>query len=207
VKILFIHRSVGQHLLIYGDLRAKLEVKGIKLDDYNNNAGTLTQNDGTTDNSVISMPGNNTNPDNLEAFFSNWNGVLNNYNLIMTKSCYPNSHIKSDEQLEKIKTQYTSIINAFNNHKKSLLILTTPPLRPITTNNSEAERADELANWLVNQAKGNIHVFDFRKMLANKRGMLKAGYRHWSMPWDNHPKAIAHKTIAPQLATYIMTLL
>jgi hypothetical protein len=203
MHMLFIHRSVGAHLIRYGDLRAKLNAQDIQFDDYDNNLGTLTHDSGTTDSSAISISGNNTNPDNLEAFFSQWNNILDDYDLVMIKSCYPNSHIKSDKQLEKVKRQYQRIIKAFIDHKKQLLILTTPPLRPFMTNKAEAQRANKLAAWLMSQAKDNIHVFDFRKLLVNDQGMLKASYRHRFMPWDNHPKAKAHIAIAPQIIDFI----
>lgn len=203
MKVLFIHRSVGQHLIKYGGLRQLLQTHSIKFDDFNSNDGVLTHNDGTTKNNVITMPGNNTNPDNLEAYFKNWDRKLDEYDLVMIKSCYPNSSIKSAEQLEMIKNQYTQIIKSFNDHKKQPLILTTPPLRPLMTNRLEVTRAESLAEWLKAQTSKNIHVFDFRNQLTDRKGYLRAGYRHWSMPWDNHPKARAHKAIAPVLANFI----
>ena len=128
--VLFIHRSVGRHLIEQGHLRELFKDKAIRFDDYDNNSGTLTRGDGTTANDVISMPGNNTNPDNLAEFFRGWPEILDGYDLIMVKSCYPNSHIKDEAQLDKIKASYSSIIKSFNDHNKRLLVLTSP-LRPL----------------------------------------------------------------------------
>lgn len=205
--MLFIHRSVGKYLINHGNLRQLLAAEGIQLDDYNNNDGLLTGADGTVSKDVIKMPGNNTNPDNLAAFFSKWSAVLDGYDVVMIKSCYPNSHIKSIEELEAIKNLYSGIIKSFSDHKKPLVILTTPPLRPIFTNPTEAKNANKLAEWLVTQAGNNLYVFDFHKLLAEPTGknvgMLRKKYRHWLMPWDNHPNAAAHKAIAPQLVAYL----
>jgi hypothetical protein len=156
----------------------------------------------------ISMPGNNTNPDNLAAFFKQWPSILDNYDTIMIKSCYPNSHIKDEPQLQKIKTQYQAIFETFTTHQKQLILLTTPPLRPLLTNQKEARLASELANWLVaTAATAGIHVFDLHHLCAEAtgkyRGMLKHEYRRL-LPWDTHPNHMAHKMLAPQLADFIL---
>lgn len=202
MKILFIHRSVGHHLIEQGQLRELLGDKGVTLDDYDNNSGVLRRSDGSTSNNTITMPRNNTNPDNLAEFFGDWPDLLNSYDLIMIKSCYPNSHIKDEAQLNGIKDSYTSIMKSFASHNKQLLILTSPPLRPLLTNQTEAQLANELADWLVSSSTNNIRVFDFHHLLAETngkhQGMLKREYRRL-LPFDNHPNQKAHQTIAPML--------
>lgn len=209
-KALFIHRSVGQHLLRYGLLRELVNEKHIVLDDYNNNNGVVTLNDGQKVTNSFQMPGNNTNPDNLSEFFHEWPAILNDYDAIIIKSCYPNSHIKSDEQSRKIKESYESIIDSFNQHDKQLLILTTPPLRPLLTNLNEARLANDLADWLVSLAQDNIHVFDLHHLYAESSGkhtgMLKLEYRRL-LPWDNHPNRTAHRAAAPQIADLLSGIL
>jgi hypothetical protein len=204
--VLFIHRSVGHHLIEQGHLRELLKDKAIDFDDYDNNSGILTRSDATSANDAIRMPGNNTNPDNLAEFFSGWPELLNSYDLIMVKSCYPNSHIKDEAQLDKIKASYKSIIKSFNDHNKRLLILTSPPLRPLFTNQTEARLSGELADWLTSVAGGNVQVFDFHHALAETdgrhKGMLKRKYRRL-LPFDNHPNQKAHQAIAPQVVDVI----
>lgn len=205
-KVLFIHRSVGHHLLQQGKLRELLHDKDVLLDDYDNNTGVLTYDDGKTSSGVIEMPGNNTNPNNLAEFFASWPSMLDDYELIAIKSCYPNSHIKDTAQLDTVKQHYKTIFKAFKGHKKKLLVLTTPPLRPLFTNQTEAKFASELADWLVTSAGGDIQVFDLHHAYAetggNHKGMLKTGYRRL-LPWDNHPNKKAHQTAAPQIAALI----
>lgn len=207
-KLLFIHRSVGHHLLEQGRLRDHLGAE-LQLDDYDNNLGILTRSNGTTTMNSVSMPGNNTNPDNLAAFFQQWPSVLDNYNTVMIKSCYPNSHIKSEEQLEEVKAQYQAIFEAFTTHKKQLIVVTTPPLRPLLTNQREAKLASELADWLVTAgAAAGVQVFDLHHHYAetkgNDVGMLRRDYRRL-LPWDTHPNRTAHATTAPQLAEFILS--
>ncbi len=208
-KALFIHRSVGEHLLKYGNLRSLVNAKNISLDDYNNNNGLLTLNDGTKNAETIKMPGNNTNPNNLADYFSNWSSLLNDYDCILIKSCYPNSHIKDETQLEKIKTSYKSIIGSFNKCNKQLVIITTPPLRPSFTTPNEAKLASDLADWLVAFNQSNVHVFDLHHLHSEQsgkhKGMLKAEYRR-ILPWDNHPNRKAHRLAAPKIADLLSSV-
>lgn len=208
-KILFIHRSVGQHLLKYGNLRSLIQAKGLSFDDYNNNDGVLTLDDGTKVTDAITMPDNNTNPDNLADFFAEWPSLLDEYDIVVIKSCYPNSHIKNATQLSKIKDNYQSIINAFNQHDKKLVILTTPPLRPLFTNPTEAHFANELADWLVAEAHGNIHTYNLHARYAassgKHAGMLRPEYRRL-LPWDNHPNRKAHQLAAPEIANLLINI-
>lgn len=209
MKVLFIHRSVGRHLIEQGNLRELLSSKNVVLDDYDNNSGILTHGDGSTQKAAIKMPGNNTNPDNLAEFFAKWSDVLNGYDLIMIKSCYPNSHIKNEVQLSQIKDSYNSIMKSFNGHSQQLIILTSPPLRPLLTNKTEAQLSGKLADWLVLSSGGNIQVFDFHHSLTETdgrhEGMLKREYRRL-LPFDNHPNKKAHRRVAPELAEMISSL-
>lgn len=207
MRILFIHRSVGHNLIQQGSLRVLLRQKGFELDDYDNNNGLLTHSDGSIENSAITMPGNNTNPHNLADFFSQWNPILDPYDIVMIKSCYPNSRIKSEPQLADIKKQYQRIFQAFADRpKQRLIVLTSPPLRPVFTNLDEAKRAQQLAAWLMGQASNTIHVYDLHSTLAEPvgehQGMLKRSYRRL-MPWDNHPNRLANQTVAPELVESI----
>lgn len=206
MKILFIHRSVGHNLIKEGDLRPLLKQHDIELDDYDNNLGELTHSGGTVSKGDIVMPGNNTNPDNLADYFSNWKELLDSYDTIMIKSCYPNSHVKDEQQLETIKAQYTSIIDAFRKHNKPLIILTTPPLRPLFTNETEAMLANKLTAWLVDSADKQLAVIDFHNLLAEEtgrhNGMLKSNFRRL-LPFDNHPNRKANRLLGPQIVGLI----
>lgn len=201
---------MGNHLLRYGKLRDLLNSAGIEVDDYDNNNGLLTRSDGVSEKSIIDMPGNNTNPNNLAEFFDIWPEILNVYDTIMFKSCYPNSHIRDKTELDRIENSYKSILNSFSDHHKSLIIITTPPLRPMFTNKTEAELANDLADWVIAQAGDNVDVFDLHRLYSEDKGqyigMLKREYRR-IVPFDNHPNAKAHKIAAPLLAQVLVNKL
>ena len=211
MRMLFIHRSVGRDLLEEGNFRKLLNAWYIRLDDYDNNSGVLTYDDGTAARGAIAMPGNNTDPDNLAAFFAGWPELLNTYDAIIVKSCYPNSRIKNTAALETVQTQYISMLASCKAHGKLLIILTTPPLRPLRTSAREATLASQLASWLVDLSDSDdgLYVFDFHHALAEpsgpQAGMLKRAYRR-TAPWDNHPNALAHQTLAPLIADFIGSL-
>jgi hypothetical protein len=202
MKILFIHRSVGHHLIEQGNLRQLMADKGFDFDDYDNNDGLLTQSGGTASSQSLRVPGDNTNPENLDQLFKEWPSALDAYDLIAIKSCYPNSHIKSEAELERIKNTYSSIVESFSKHSKKLLIITSPPLRPLFTNKNEASLASVLADWLTTLKSDQVTVFDFHRLLSEPtgrhKGMLRREYRRL-MPFDNHPNRKAHIEIAPLL--------
>lgn len=200
MKLLFIHRSVGQGIITKGGLR-KLLNPSITLDDFNNNTGVLTRHDESVVSGMLQNLGADTKPENLERLFAEWPELLDNYDVVAIKSCYPNSHIKDRQQLEKIKARYEHMVERVGAHGKQLLIVTTPPLRPGFTNKTETAFADELAAWLVAQASDNTLVFDLRHLLA-KNGVLRRRFRSW-MPWDNHPNRHGYVTSAEAIADTI----
>lgn len=209
MKALFIHRSVGHNLIIEGQLRELLRTNNVALDDYDNNNGTLTKADSSITMNVITIPGNNTNPDNLASFFMNWTQTLDGYDLIIIKSCYPNSHIKDKNESESIKRSYQKVLDAFMTHQKQLILLTSPPLRPLFTNKREANFVRTLNEWLLSSSGKNIHVLDFHALLAEPngrhKGMLRRDYRRL-LPFDNHPNKKANREVAPLVANFIASL-
>ncbi len=202
MKILFIHRSVGQQLLDYGNLRNLLNTHRIQLDDLNQNTNRLTHNDRSSERVKGKIPGNNTNPKNLAALFDAWPGIFEQYDAIMIKSCYPNSRIDSEREYLAVQNNYRTIIAAAQQHAKDLIILTTPPLRPSATNRSQKTRCDQLADWLTEQSTPHLLVFDFRSELKDNTGALRRQYRRL-LPFDQHPKPRAYQEIAPKLVESI----
>ena len=203
MKLLFIHRSVGQGIIDEGRLRSKLD-KLIEFDDFNSNTHQLTSHEGVTSQSEMVIPGDDTTPKNLDTLFSEWSPVLDAYDLVAIKSCYPNSRIKNDAQLAEIERYYSHIIDNVVSHGKRLLIITTPPLRPSFTNAIETMHADELAKWLMEQRSDAVSVFDLRSVLS-ENGVLKSQYRRF-LPWDNHPNTKGYQKSADSLAEHINML-
>jgi len=160
------------------------------------------------------MPGSNTTPRDYATLFSDaytslFKDFVMKHDVIIIKSCYPNSNIKSDDELQTIKSHYGSIASFFAQHSnKQLIIITSPPLVPLRTNTANAARARELALWLSHETfNANINVFDFFDMLADHANdhvnMLRRTYRRL-LPFDSHPNKQASKNIAPKLVRRII---
>ncbi|MCA9349138.1 hypothetical protein KC878_03265 [Candidatus Saccharibacteria bacterium] len=206
MKTLFIHRSVGNNLINDSRLYNRLYKSNAgQFADYDNNTGILR----TISSSLklgLSFPNNNTRPVDYALLFSELGAkeyselykLVMSYDRIIIKSCYPNSNIKNDQELQQIKDYYLRIKKHFTKTKKQLIIMTSPPLRPSSTSSENAARARKLANWLAGQKFGkNIGVFDFFDLLANKQNYLKREYRR--LIWlDNHPNKRAAIEIAPK---------
>ena len=62
-KLLFIHRSVGENLIVEGDLYNRITAKKLTLEDFNQNTQVLRSLNSNTKMN-IQMPGYNTNTDN-----------------------------------------------------------------------------------------------------------------------------------------------
>ncbi len=217
-SILFIHRSVGRNLLNDGRVYKLVRKQGkFSLSDYDQNTDNLTDFDGRQQKLGFVFPGGNTRPADLAAIFNEGmpeqfrpiRDLALSYDVIVAKSCYPNSNIKSDGELETIKAYYQNICDFFATQpEKSLVIMTSPPLTPILTRSDRARRARQLANWLTtNQFADNIHIFDFFDLLTNPEtdhqpNVLKKVYRHW-LPFDAHPNARASQEIAPQFIEFL----
>jgi hypothetical protein len=86
--------------------------------------------------------------------------------------------------------------------------MTTPPLHPLATNSAEAQRARSLADWLTSDeylaGHANIAVFDFYDLLADPvLGTLRPEFQRTEGEADSHPNALANRTVAPKLVTFI----
>lgn len=219
-SILFIHRSVGQNLIDDGGLRHLFQASAdIQFHDYNQNTDRLTDSRGIKSQIGFNFPGEDTKPadyarifvEDVEPEFKAIRDQILEYDIVAIKSCYPNSNIKGDEQLETIRGPYATIGQYFDTHNKSLAILTSPPLVPLMTNAANARRARQLYNWLSSTDLGpQVHVFDLFDRLAEREGRpqantLKRGYRRW-LPFDSHPNVLASKEIAPELSKFLISI-
>lgn len=216
MKALFIHRSVGNNLINDGDfyrLLGESEYSG-ELSDYDNNTGLLRDNAGAA-KLDLKFPNDNTRPADYAELFSatgkeKYSGLYDlvmSYDFIVIKSCYPNSNIKSDDELKRIKKCYQIIATYFTAlPNKKLLILTSPPLRPFAISTDNAHRARLLADWLFLEPLGaNVRVFNFFDLLADDSNYLRAEYRKL-LPFDNHPNKKASIAVAPKLIQQLKSI-
>lgn len=217
-SILFLHRSVGQNLINDGEMHELVrEADSFAFSDYNQNTDILTDLNGEKRKMGFIFPSGNTRPQDLSVIFSEntperYKPIQEKalrYDIVVIKSCYPNSNIASDQELEGIKQHYVAICSFFAKQNRMLIILTSPPLTPLMTKPDKAKRARELSDWLVNTDFGaSVKVFNLFDLLAisprsKQANMLKKEYRRW-LPTDSHPNTRASKEIASKLVSFFV---
>lgn len=96
------------------------------------------------------------------------------HDVVMFKSCFPNSNIDSEAKLEEYKKHFNALIPTFQANPEILFIgMSTPPLVKAQTNPEAASRARQWAKWLnTSYAKDvkNIKIFDLFNALAIAEG-------------------------------------
>ncbi|MBN1583610.1 MAG: hypothetical protein JXA89_23085 [Anaerolineae bacterium] len=222
-NVIFLHHSTGRGLIVQGNVRALLTERGYQFWDHDYNDIGLTRPDGTLTGAHYRIPGalgrGNTDVDGLVKLFSqpvtdpptNAFSRLLQHEIVVFKSCFPNSAIKSDEMQEQFQTWYLQMRDVMDQHPDRLFILvTSPPLHPRQTNGEEARRARAIADWLKSDAylagRGhkNVFVFDFFDLLADPdENTLRAAYQLDREKPDSHPNQLANETIGPLFVQFI----
>ncbi|MDY7041255.1 MAG: hypothetical protein SVX38_10375, partial [Chloroflexota bacterium] len=146
-NIIFLHHSTGRALIAEGNVRPLFTELGYQFWDHDYNHEGLVRPDGKAALANYRIPGNgsagNTDVDGLAALFSqpvthppqNAFSRLLQHEVIITKSCFPNSAIKNDEMEKQFQNWYLDIRNVVDQHPDRVFILvTTPPLHPLATN-------------------------------------------------------------------------
>lgn len=224
-NLLFLHHSTGRNIVKEGNMRELLREKNLYLWDHDYNSVGLTDPNGKklgicydipTDSSKTRGNGN-TDPDGLVILFkqnvtnppSNAFSRIMQHEVIIFKSCFPNSKIESDDELETIKNQFTEIKDLLAQHPEKLFIaLTFPPLHPLATTPEQADRARKLVNWLTSDkfigTTKNLYVFDlFGKLASSETNMLKPEYQRNADKRDSHPNKEANRVIGSIIANFI----
>jgi hypothetical protein len=220
-NIIFLHHSVGSNLIAQGNVRALLNDLGYQFWDHGYNSHGLLRPDGSSANASYRIPGNRGRGDTdvaaLAALFAqpvssppeNAFSRLLQHEVIVIKSCFPNSAVKNNEMEMLFKDSYLTIRETVDQHPERLFILlTTPPLHPLTTNSEEAIHARAIATWLASdefsEGRANLAVFDLFNELADPNtNMLRLAYQIDPNKPDSHPNQLANETIGPRLVTFI----
>jgi hypothetical protein len=214
-RIMFLHHSCGANLIAQGGVREHLTDMGYEFYDHGYNEEGLVLADGTSSGRNFDVPDDNTDPDGLANIFSqplndppdNTFSELMQYDVIAFKSCFPNSNIQSDEQLDEFESYYLSIRDRMDEYpNKIFIVVTQPPEIPNDTDSAAATRARALATWLASDeyldGHLNVFTFNFFDLLADPSdNMLRSEYR--TDEWDAHPNELANQTIGPQFADFI----
>ncbi len=150
---------------------------------------------------------------------------LDNFGLIIIKSCYPSSGIGSwgspSDTLEpdrktvfNYKWHWRSFIRKMALHPNIFFsVWTNAPMLANRTDYNEASLSDKFSRWAKDTlARGldpefgpfpkNVYVFDFFHKLAGADGKLPLHYAVDST--DNHPNAAATELVAPQFVKEIL---
>jgi len=236
LRIIFLHHSTGRNLIRQGGLRDLIakrnEREGTHYEfwDHDYNEIGLTGPSGQRMDESFEVPDDNTDPDGLDRLFSqpvhnppnNALSRLLGFDVILFKSCFPVSAVRSRSQLEQYQRHYRSISKTMSQHPGNLfIVMTQPPLVawPFNqtifpssekwTNAADARRAREFSQWLVSQdfldGLPNVATFDLFDLLAEpdtsrrQPNMLRAKYRSGRLGLDAHPNADANRAIAPIL--------
>lgn len=219
-NVIFLHHSVGNNLINQGEMRSLFQQAGIDFWDQGYRYDGLRNPQGQVTSFWYPVPGDNTDPDGLATVFAQTprglpvnalSGLLQ-HEVIIFKSCYPNSNINSAEHLQTLQQLYLGMrATIARQPDKIFVLLTTPPLNPAETTAENAQYARAMAEWMLSDAftggLENLFVFDFYSLLAEndpaspEYGMLRAAYREGA---DSHPNAAANQAIAPQVVNFVI---
>lgn len=207
-KLIFLHHSVGQIWLTEGNLKAALMANG-----YSVHNATYGDEIGQHTDICDWLPKFR---DDIEKVFT-FNAHPNQYygdnsenDIIMFKSCFPNSNIVDEgaepgnptdktRTIANYKSVFDNLKSIFAAHPgKKFIYITAPPLVPAETSPDKTIRARKFNEWLklefvlqYRQDTGldNFYVFDFFDILADDQNYLKKEFRRRED--DSHPNAAA----------------
>ncbi len=196
------HHSTGDDLL-KGGLRQELDKNNIDFHDINYKeakVGDYVIGDRTD---PPDFPKNFNTPEYFKVIAGWEMDEGKHHDIVMFKSCFPASDIKSDEMLEQYKGYYKSMLSTFKAHPEIMFIgMSTPPLTAGKTTAENSTRARKWAEWVTTEyakALPNVQVFDLFGALS----ILKGNPNEGTLPpqfavgkWDSHPAGGAGKAMA-----------
>ena len=200
MKVLFIHHSVGRHLIIDGRLKERLRhgahTADVQLWDIDYAKFGTRGPDGNPADIGLQIPADNTDPEGLLALLTDpqYKMVLSkivSFDLVIHKACYPASHLSTDSALAQRMELYRQVFDACGALPTSFLLLTPPPLTRLRTTRVAARNAVQFATWLAGSDRPpNVDVLDLHRVLRAESGphagTLAPEYR-LRLPWDSHP--------------------
>jgi hypothetical protein len=209
VRIIFMHHSTGANLIAQGGVREALTDMGYDFWDHGYNGDGLVNGAGEALGENWDVPGDNTDPDGWHEIFQqpvttppmNTFSHMLEFDVIIFKSCFPNSDIQSDEQWDTYQSYYLDIRDVIDRHPDKLFIaFTIPPLTPNSSSPEAATRARRWAEYLTSpeylDGHPNLVVFDIFSLLADEDGYLRDDYRPDDES-DSHPNELANQTLGP----------
>jgi hypothetical protein len=206
-RFLFIHHSTGSGFLYDGGMWGMLEAAGFEVHD-------ATYGDGWF--------GDNTDPHHFPTTFTTyydemitWDlGPGEFFDIVAFKSCFPASHIDSDQMLEDYYGYYETVKSVTEAHPETLFIaFSTPPLVPFDTDPDCAARARVFANWLqspYDEGEFNMRSYDLFDVLAGDDpgggDYNRLRYEYQADPYDSHPNSVANAVVAEDFTAWLSAL-
>jgi hypothetical protein len=156
--------------------------------------------------------------------------LVQNYQVIIFKHCFPGAAIQQDDPTPSVNSAYKTLANYklqyralralmdnFPNTK--FIVWTLAPLHRNATNADQASRARQFVTWVKTswltedgKAHPNIFVFDFYGLTAESNSSpvygqvncLKYDYEQSHSGNDSHPNTIANQTVGPLFGQFIV---
>lgn len=213
-RMVFLHHSVGHGFMYRGGLRDSLLDAGVV-------ARSCTYGDEIGQETDIChwLPKFRNDMDRIIDFKAHpdkyYGGTAGN-DIIMFKSCFPNSNIVADgaapgdpTSIERTISNYKATFEGLKKEitkypEKLFIYITAPANTPGATTPENAARAREFNTWLVEKflpayreetGLDNFAVYDLFGFLAADDNFLRSEYRQ-SHPQDSHPNDIGKQAIA-----------
>ncbi len=219
-RLVFLHHSVGRGILYEGGLRDSLLKMGVlvKGATYGDEIGEQTDIHhwpGKFQRDMERILGFKAHPDKY------YSGPETN-DIVMFKSCFPNSDISGDGQLpgdpaasERTVANYRAVFEQLRAEmarypNKLFIYVTAPPLVTESTTPENASNAAVFNEWLIEKylpdyeretGHSNLAVFDLFGVLADDEGFLKKTYRRPGQG-DSHPNVEANKAAAAKFIEF-----
>ncbi len=206
-RVLFIHHSVGRQIIKTGGLRELLGDDYCLMDHDYNRIG-LSDCLGQRMKRAFPIPDDCTDPPGLVRLFEKFQGDLsheiNDIDLIIVKSCYPNSKIKSSAHAQEVLSIYDKLFELADKLKPKVILVSSPPMSPMSINSEDSGRYCDLVIPKLRQKwqTDSCAFIDIFSELSDERGYLAREYRRiW--PWDSHLNSLGAKTAAQKIAKSI----
>lgn len=219
MRLLFVHHSVGRHIIHEGGLREKLASVNpdIELWDHDYNAIGMSDGDGRpSPEHTLPVPNDDTDPPGIEQFLRSmadepeFAEKLSHFDGLVFKSCYPNSDIQSAAALATLREIYERVAQLSEEVQPQVVLVTSPPLVAERTTRGNAGRARDLAHWLLSTLPNRgVPVIDLFGTLAAPDGFLSGTLRlSYRKPWplDSHPNGRGSQAGASLLATQLSSV-
>ena len=223
--LVFLHHSVGNGIMYTGGLRDSLLNLGVvaRSCTYGDEIGQNTDMNHWLNKFKNDMPRIFSFRAHPDKYYDD--GTAND--IIMFKSCFPNSNIIGEgtapgdpNSPEKTITNYKAVFEGLKTEfakypKKLFVYVTAPPNVPGATTPENAARARTFNTWLVEEylpayksetGLDNFYIYDLFGFLTGPDNMLKPEYRG-SHPQDSHPNTAGKKAAAKAFIEFFKPVL